>query len=207
MIQQSIPVSQETTLASTSHEFVGRFAAATFGAVFDLACSRDPTFNEHADNVANLSVAIGRRLGREQGDLELLRFAARVHDLGKVVVPTAIIAKDGPLDAEEWRAIRAHPEAGAEILTSCSAPQRVVEAVRFHHERWNGTGYPAGLAGRSIPLEARIICVADAYCAMVEPRPYRSALAPAAARKELLDHAGSQFDAECAWAATAVAAA
>ena len=163
-------------------------------------------FNQHADNVANLSVAIGARLTRPPRDLELLRFAARVHDLGKVVVPPQILAKEGPLEEDEWQVIRAHPEAGAEILTSCAAPRQVVEAVRCHHERWDGTGYPDGLAGSRIPLEARIIGVADAYCAMVEPRPYRAALSPAVARAELLEHAGSQFDIACARAASAVVA-
>jgi HD-GYP domain-containing protein (c-di-GMP phosphodiesterase class II) len=117
------------------------------------------------------------------------------------------MTKEGPLDDKEWRLIREHPLVGAEILASCSAPPQVVDAVRSHHERWDGAGYPQALAGREIPLDGRIIAAADAYCAMVEPRTYRPSRTPAAARAEMLSQAGAQFDADCARAVLAVTAA
>ncbi len=102
--------------------------------------------------------------------------------------------------------INEHPAVGAKILASCSAPPRAIDAVRSHHERWDGAGYPHGLAAREIPLAARIIATADAYCAMVEPRAYRPPRSPVAARAEMLAEAGAQFDVNGARAVVAVTA-
>jgi putative nucleotidyltransferase with HDIG domain len=171
------------------------------------ACETDGAFSEHSRNVAAVSVRVGRELQLTGGELELLELAAVVHDLGKLCVPPEIISKPGSLDADEWIAMRSHPAAGADLLEPCEAPAEVLEIVRSHHERWDGTGYPDGLKGTEIPLGARIIAVADAFCAMLEARPYRAPLRPAAARAELLAEAGRQFDAACAQAAYRVTAA
>jgi putative nucleotidyltransferase with HDIG domain len=188
-------------------KFVPPVAADAIEAAFDQACERDPLFDDHSTNVTALATAVGRHLGLTRGRIEILGFAALVHDLGKGLVPAAVIAKEGPLDDEEWQLMRNHPAAGAQILVSCSAPPQVVAAVRSHHERWDGTGYPARLAGREIPLAGRIISAADAYCAMIEPRSYRAPRTPAAARAEMLANAGTQFDVDCARAVVAVTAA
>jgi two-component system, cell cycle response regulator len=167
-------------------------------ALFDQAASSDATFREHSEHVADLSVRVGRELGLSRRDLELVGLAAAVHDVGKLSVSPEILAKPSALDEKEWESMRGHPAAGAALLEPCEAPPEVLEIVRSHHERWDGGGYPDGLAGNEIPLGARIIAVVDSYCAMVESRPYRPPRGPAGARAELLAGAGTQFDAECA---------
>jgi putative nucleotidyltransferase with HDIG domain len=173
----------------------------------ERASEADRSFREHSRSVAQISVRVGRELRLDTPTLELLELAAVVHDLGKIVVPAEIISKPGALSDSEWQAMRSHPAAGAELLAPCEAPPEVIEIVRSHHERWDGAGYPDGLKGAQIPLGARIIAVADAYCAMIEARPYRAPRRPAAARAELLAQAGRQFDATCAQAAYRVTAA
>jgi putative nucleotidyltransferase with HDIG domain len=176
-------------------------------ALMEDACAADDAFREHSKSVAAISVRVGRELGLGKRELALLELAAAVHDLGKLAVPPEIIAKPGALDDSEWTEMRKHPSAGAKLLQPCEAPPEVLEMVRSHHERWDGTGYPDGLKGPEIPLGARILAVADAYCAMIESRPYRASRRPAAARAELLAQAGRQFDAACAQAAYRVTAA
>ena len=175
-------------------------------ALITRACANDSTLREHSFNVAAIATRVGRTLGLTGRRLELLELAATVHDVGKIDVPASIISKPGRLDDAEWDAMRRHPAAGADLLAAADAPAEVVEIVRSHHERWDGGGYPDGLKGTEIPLGARIIAVADTYCAMLEARPYRTPCGPAAARAELLANAGSQFDAACAQATYRVTA-
>ena len=175
--------------------------------LFELAASADATFREHSEHVADLSVRVGQALGLADEELEVLGLAAVVHDVGKLSVAPDVLAKPSALDDDEWKSMRAHPEAGAALLETCPAPAEVLEIVRSHHERWDGGGYPDGLAGEEIPLGARIIAVVDSYCAMVESRPYRPPRRPANARAELLAGAGTQFDAKCARAAYRLVAA
>jgi putative nucleotidyltransferase with HDIG domain len=202
--------------AADTHQAVGyrtAQAAAGYGidgrlidALVEQACETDDAFLEHSRNVAYMSVRVGRELRLSERELELLELAAAVHDLGKLCVPPEIISKPAALDADEWTVMRNHPSAGADLLEPCEAPAEVLEIVRSHHERWDGAGYPDGLKGTEIPLGARIIAVADAYCAMLEARPYRAPLRVSAARAELLLQAGRQFDAACAQAAYRVTA-
>ena len=184
-----------------------RLDATRVDALLERAAAADRSFREHSRSVAEISVLVGRELRLDARQLELLELAALVHDLGKLNVPPEIIVKPGELDESEWQAMRSHPAAGAELLEPCAAPREVLEIVRSHHERWDGAGYPDGLKGQEIPLGARIIAVADAYCAMIEQRPYRAPRRPSAARAELLAQAGRQFDAACAQAAYRVTAA
>ena len=181
--------------------------APAIQALLDRAGAADRAFRAHSLNVAAISLRVGEALGLGDRELGLLRLAAAVHDVGKLAIPAEIIAKPGPLDEAEWEAMRLHPAAGADMLEPCATPPEVLAIVRSHHERWDGTGYPEGLAGEQIPLGARIIAVVDAYWAMVETRPYRPPRRPAHAREELLAHAGSQFDPACAQAAYRVTAA
>jgi HD-GYP domain-containing protein (c-di-GMP phosphodiesterase class II) len=132
-----------------------------------------------------------------------LSIAARLHDIGKIAVPDSILAKPGPLDAEEFDLVKTHTIVGAELLSSWGLPGPA-DIVRQHHERIDGTGYPSGLRGEQICLEARVIHVADAYTAMTRDRPYRKALAEDEALAELARHAGSQFDADVVAALIAV---
>jgi HD-GYP domain-containing protein (c-di-GMP phosphodiesterase class II) len=118
-----------------------------------------------------------------------------LHDIGKLGIPDGILLKPGPLDDDEWREIRRHPEVGALILEHARLAD-IAEWVRAHHERVDGSGYPDGLAGDAIPVEARVLAVADAYEAMTADRPYRASIGPDAAEAELRRGAGTQFDSD-----------
>jgi HD-GYP domain-containing protein (c-di-GMP phosphodiesterase class II) len=164
----------------------------------------DPSLRLHARDVAQLSFEIGTALYLPQRQLEMLAFAAAVHDIGKVNVPSRVLAKPGPLEPWERLAMQRHPTEGQRLLRPYVQSPDVLAIVRSHHERWDGTGYPDGLAAEHIPLGARIVAVADAFTAMVEPRPYRGALSRELARRELLEQAGTQFDPLCARAGFSV---
>jgi putative nucleotidyltransferase with HDIG domain len=161
----------------------------------DVVEHDDTYTGEHCRDVVALALAAGRRLGLGPGRLRNLEFAALLHDVGKVAIPKAIINKPGRLDPAEWAIIKTHTIEGQRMLDRVGGfMSEVGRIVRSHHERWDGGGYPDGLAGESIPLEARIITACDAYDAMTTDRSYRAALPPEAAEQELRDCAGSQFD-------------
>jgi diguanylate cyclase (GGDEF)-like protein len=154
---------------------------------------RDPSTARHARTVGQLAQATAAALRLSEARIERIQAAGVLHDLGKLGIADAILHKPGPLDEDEWREMRAHPEVGARILEH--AGMRDIAAwVRAHHERVDGAGYPHGLRGRAIPLEARILAVADSYEAMIADRPYRAGMPPEQAREELLRCAGTQFD-------------
>jgi HD-GYP domain-containing protein (c-di-GMP phosphodiesterase class II) len=164
--------------------------SSAIAALFSRASAGDLMFRSHALQVGALSVRIGAALGLWPRELETLALAAKLHDIGKLTVPRSILAKPGPLDDDEWAAMRRHPAEGARLLAPYVSSAEVLAIIRSHHERWDGAGYPEGLSGEQIPLGAR--------CAMIEPRPYRPTLDEAAARSELLAQAGRQFDPACA---------
>ena len=155
---------------------------------------RYPDLQEHQRGVGALVLAVGRRLGMDVEDLDVLARAAELHDVGKIAIPDAILHKPGPLDEEEWRFMRRHTILGERILMAASALRPVARLVRSSHERYDGGGYPDGLAGEAIPLGARIIFVCDAFDAMRTDRAYSAAIGPAEALAELRRCAGSQFD-------------
>lgn len=148
---------------------------------------------DHSENVAAYAAAIGGELGLEPDRLRKLRRTAILHDIGKSVVPAAILSKPGPLTPAERAMIEGHATAGAELLMHAGLEHEAT-MVRAHHERYDGAGYPDGLAGEAIPLEARIVFVADAFEAMTSDRPYRSGMSATAAVDELRRCAGTQFD-------------
>jgi HD-GYP domain-containing protein (c-di-GMP phosphodiesterase class II) len=155
---------------------------------------RDDVTGAHSDRVVGLSLELGRRLGLVEERLGHLEWAAFLHDIGKVRVGEGILTKPGPLDAGEWGEMQQHPSFSHSILTQVEYLQEAAEIVYCHHERYDGMGYPRGLSGAEIPLEARIFAVADAYDAMVSPRPYRQPLSHEQAVQEVLRHGGTQFD-------------
>jgi PAS domain S-box-containing protein/putative nucleotidyltransferase with HDIG domain len=158
--------------------------------------TRDPYTAGHERRVAELAAAIGSELGLAGDELEALRLAALIHDIGKIAVPAEILAKPGRLSEVEFNLIRQHPSSGFDILETIDFGRPVAEYVLQHHERLDGTGYPRGLAGDQVLPEARIIAVADVVEAMSSHRPYRAALGLDAALDEVCAHAGVRYDAE-----------
>jgi two-component system, cell cycle response regulator len=157
---------------------------------------REPNLHEHLQQVASLSIAVGRAIGLGKAELQDLHRAAQLHDIGKIAIPDEVLHRPGPLDEHDMTFIRRHTLVGQRILGASPALGRVGEIVRSTHERWDGAGYPDGLAGDAIPLAARIITACDAYDAMTSDRPYRPARTPVEAVLELRREAGTQFDPE-----------
>jgi two-component system cell cycle response regulator len=155
---------------------------------------REPQLRAHVADVSSLAVRVGELLEFDFDELEELRLAAELHDVGKLAIPDLVLQKAGPLDATEWSFIRSHTLIGQRILGAAPALRPVGTVVRSTHENWDGSGYPDGLAGEAIPIAARIIAVCDAYSAITSDRPYRSARTPADAITELCRCAGTQFD-------------
>jgi two-component system cell cycle response regulator len=155
---------------------------------------REPELHDHVLDVAQLAVAVGRRLGMPEESLPELLHGAELHDVGKIALPESILRKPGPLDEQEWEFMRRHTLIGERFLLAVPSLRPIAALVRASHERWDGGGYPDGLAGERIPLGARIIAVCDAFDAMVTDRPYRAGMPRAAAEAELRRCAGSQFD-------------
>lgn len=158
-----------------------------------LANAKDPYTGGHIGRVAELAHAVGRKLGLEDRDMRALELAAEFHDIGKVAIPDAILNKPGRLTAEERVDIENHPAIGVGILEGSELFRDALPGILHHHERFDGSGYPARLAGRGIPLIARIITAVDAYDAMISDRPYRKALSEDETWRQLYDGAGSQF--------------
>ena len=157
--------------------------------------ARDLETAGHTVRVVELSQQLGRIAGLDSAELQALRLGAYLHDVGKLAIPDRILLKPGPLDAEEWAVMKHHSEWGAHMASRLpSLPEQAVTVVRSHHERWDGTGYPQGLAGEQIPLLARLFALCDVYDALVSTRPYKQAWTPQAARQELVAQAGRQFD-------------
>ena len=155
---------------------------------------REPELRAHVADVSSLAVRLGERLGLGREELEELRLAAELHDVGKLAIPDVVLQKPGPLDPTEWGFIHSHTLIGQRILSAAPALRPVGGIVRSTHENWDGTGYPDGLAGEEIPLAARIIGACDAYSAMTSDRPYRAALTAEEAVAELRRCADRQFD-------------
>jgi HD-GYP domain-containing protein (c-di-GMP phosphodiesterase class II) len=161
----------------------------------DAATPKDGYTAQHASEVTRLSWLVGLDLGFDEEGLEWLVHGALLHDLGKLGVAEAILAKPGALTEEEWKVIKRHSQIGARMIEALEILSRALPVVRHHHERPDGTGYPDGLEGEEIPLGARIVAAADAYDVMLRGRPYRPKSSPAEALRELSRQAGRQFDA------------
>jgi HD-GYP domain-containing protein (c-di-GMP phosphodiesterase class II) len=159
--------------------------------------ARDGETGAHTERVGELATAVGRRLGLSGEQLEVLRWAGRLHDLGKIGVPAHILRKPGPLTPAEAAVMRQHAVRGWRVALRSGVLARAAPAIRTHHERLDGSGYPDGLRGDAIPLEARIVAVADVWDALTQDRPYRPALSGEEAAAFLLREAGVRLDARC----------
>jgi two-component system cell cycle response regulator len=155
---------------------------------------RSHDLRAHTQDVAELAEGVARALGLPDDEVAAVRLAASLHDVGKVGIPDAILDKPGPLDAAEWQFMRRHTIIGERILRAAPALAPVAGLVRSTHERYDGGGYPDGLAGDDIPLGARIVSVCDSFHAMTSTRPYQPAMTPDAALAEVRRCAGTQFD-------------
>lgn len=151
---------------------------------------------QHSRRVAALTAVVGARIGLSAEERRMLDLAAQVHDVGKIGVPDSVLNKVGPLTTQEWETMRLHPVQGALIVSQVEELADIADVVRSHHERIDGTGYPDGLSGDSIPKLSRIIAVTDAFEAMTSSRAYREALEVEDAIQRLIDNAGTQFDAD-----------
>jgi HD-GYP domain-containing protein (c-di-GMP phosphodiesterase class II) len=159
--------------------------------------ARDPYTARHSEKVAAYAVQLARALGLPPADCDRIHLSGMLHDIGKVALERSVLHKPGPLDDDEWAQVRDHPAQSAHILGAVARFAQYVPGARHHHERYDGRGYPDGLAGKAIPLDARILAVADSYDAMTSDRSYREALSHDEAIARLQDGAGTQFDPVC----------
>ena len=191
------------SLASAAADSARTDLALTLATLIERLEEREHEAARHARDVAALAVEIAERIGLSVDETQQIRLGALLHDIGKLAVPDEILSKPGPLTEREWTLMRAHPSAGEAVLepilernggaaTACA--RAVLMIVRWHHERWDGDGYPDRLAADEIPVGARIVAVADAFQAMVERRPYRDARSREDAMAEVVREAGRQFD-------------
>jgi diguanylate cyclase (GGDEF)-like protein/putative nucleotidyltransferase with HDIG domain len=185
----------ERLLAGRLGRATGDLQLATVIALAEALDIRDTGTARHSHAVARYAELMATELGLEPERVERVRLAGVLHDVGKIGVSDRVLAKPGPLDASEWREMRTHPEIAARLLSRAEFDD-LRAWILAHHERPDGKGYPVGLKGETIPLEARILAVADAYEAMTADRVYRPAIGEEAARQELEGGAGSQFDLE-----------
>jgi putative nucleotidyltransferase with HDIG domain len=158
--------------------------------------ARDPYSSGHAMRVGVMAEVVAARLGCDEADIDVLRMGAALHDIGKLAVSERILSKPGPLDDGELAEMRRHPEEGARMVAHVKALRPAVPAVLYHHERWDGRGYPVGVEGDAIPSEARLLAVVDAFDAMTTDRSYRRAISEELAVSELERCSGTQFDPE-----------
>jgi cyclic di-GMP phosphodiesterase len=155
---------------------------------------RDSYTRGHVERVRDLSLLIAEELGLTENQINALRFGAILHDIGKIYIREGVLRKAGPLDNLEWKEMKRHAEIGAELLSKIPYLTAAIPIILYHHERWDGQGYPEGLVGEAIPVEARIAAVADAFDAMTTARVYQSKRSPEQAVQEIMAGRGSRYD-------------
>jgi putative nucleotidyltransferase with HDIG domain len=156
--------------------------------------ARDPYVYGHSRRVNTYAVALAEAIGLSPDEVSRVSTAALLHDIGKIGIPDEVLNKKAKLSAENWEAIKAHPRLGTNIVSNIPQLVRCADSILHHHERWDGGGYPEGLKGDRIPLESRILAIADSFEAMSSARPYRPALSREEILEELRKGAGTQFD-------------
>jgi putative nucleotidyltransferase with HDIG domain len=179
---------------STLKQKLKKSFAETVEVLSEAVSKKDRYTGGHTKRVAHYSCLIAKYLDLTPQQVETVRHAAVLHDVGKIGIEDKILKKNGPLDDAEWAVMKTHPVLGYEILSSMEENQDAIVAAHYHHERWDGKGYPKGLKGEEIPLAARIVALADAYDAMVSNRPYRQGVDPSIAYEEIIRNKGTQFD-------------
>ncbi|MDD5591081.1 MAG: diguanylate cyclase [Dehalococcoidales bacterium] len=185
----------ETLPADAEHETQSRALSIIYALAATVDAKDHYTYG-HSKKVSNYAVALAEALGLSEEVIETIRAAGLLHDVGKIAVPDSTLNKSGPLNNDEWELIQAHPKLGIEILRHVIDLVNCIPIILHHHERYDGSGYPNGLKGDTIPLESRILAIADAFDAITSPRPYRKQLPVPEALSELKRCAGTQFDAK-----------
>lgn len=170
---------------------------ASITSLIEALEARDPYTRGHSESVAEIVAGMAKIMGRNPDEVEMLRIAGRLHDLGKIGVPDSILLKPGRLTAEEFETIKQHPVAGATIFAPIKTLKEIVPVILYHHERIDGKGYPKGLQGRKIPLWARVTAVADTYHALTSDRPYRKGMDEEKAFQIILEAKGTQLCPDC----------
>ncbi|MBI4731158.1 MAG: response regulator [Chloroflexi bacterium] len=156
--------------------------------------TRDPYTAGHLERVRRLALNLAFSLNWKQNDIAVLEFGAILHDIGKIIVPSQVLKKTGPLNDEEWKLMRQHPVAGAKMLEGVDHLRAAVPYILYHHEWWNGSGYPQGLKGIKIPREGRLLAIVDAFDAMTTNRPYHASMSTEEALEEIRKNKGVYFD-------------
>jgi putative nucleotidyltransferase with HDIG domain len=187
-------VAEATRELGVALDELRRTYQATLEALGSALATREVGTEQHSRRVYAYSIALARAHGMSEGDLDALGRGVLLHDIGKIGISDAILLKPGPLTPEERATMRGHPTVGRQLLERIPFLRDAIPVVYHHHERWDGTGYPLGLAGSAIPIGARIFAVADAFDAMTFDRPYSKAISLAAARERIREAAGTHFD-------------
>jgi len=189
-----LPISVLIALIYPVSQWVGRVYLGTIKALATALDAKDPYTFGHSERVARYAVAIGRRLGLPSNELELLEYVGVLHDIGKIGIRDAVLNKPGIFTSDEYEEMKKHPVIGSEIIGGIQLLGKGASWVRYHHERYDGGGFPEGLSGEDIPLGARIIAVADALDAMTSERPYKKTRTLDESIEELKSCSGTQFD-------------
>ncbi|HEU4964213.1 MAG TPA: HD-GYP domain-containing protein [Bacilli bacterium] len=174
-----------------------RTTYGTLNALARAVAAKDNETNGHSRRVVQYSLLIGRRMELEADTLQQLEWGALLHDIGKIAVPDAVLQKSGPLSDEEWGMMKQHPQIGYQMVQDLDFLDSGLDVVLYHHERFDGGGYPQRLQGESVPLLARIFAIADTFDAITSDRPYRKAQSAEHAREEIRRHVGRQFCPRC----------
>ena len=189
-------VNARTTQLEQSQLELNESTVGVLAAITAALDSRTQYYREHSERVASVSVEAARQMGLDPSLVEEIRVGALLHDIGMLSVPDSVLEKPDVLSSEEWAIMQRHPQVGASILQPLDLLEPSVACVLSHHERWDGSGYPEGLIGDAIPLAAQIVGVAEVWCALTAPRPFREPLGAAAAREELVRGRGVLFSGE-----------
>ena len=189
-----VVVKERTRELRESYDQLKRAHRQTLFGLAEAIEAKDPYTNGHCGRVAGYALLLAEEAGMSAEDLETLEVGSFLHDIGKIGVRDNVLLKPGPLDEDEWDHMRQHPQKGYEIASKIESLQPILPAVRNHHERWDGTGYPDNMAGEAIPLSARVVAIADAYDAMATDRPYKTALPFEVCEKLLRKNAGTMYD-------------
>ncbi len=194
LISQNKHLQQQKEALEKAYSVLNSTYKSTVTVLSKAVDARDPYTSGHSERVTSISIKIGNKLGMDKEQKETLELSALFHDIGKIGVPDNILLKPGKLDNDEFQKIKEHPSIGINILKNIDFLKDALPVILHHHERYSGDGYPDGIKGDAIPLEARIICIADSYDAMTSDRPYRKGMSHELAISEIIKFKGIQFD-------------